>query len=87
MLDEFLCAYDYKHIMLSRNKRTLIYLRLFHSFNRAFKAIQPDKKEGNISHVPSIFVNGFPLPGVYSLDDIRCHISELVDKEHKPTEN
>jgi hypothetical protein len=32
---------------------------------------------GKVTSVPSVYINGYPLPGTYSLDDIRYHISEL----------
>lgn len=32
---------------------------------------------GKVTAVPSVYVNGYPLPRAYSLDDIRYHISEL----------
>ena len=32
---------------------------------------------GKVTGVPSVYINGYPLPGTYSLDDIRYHISEL----------
>ena len=32
---------------------------------------------GKVTAVPSVYVNGYPLPGTYSMDDIRYHISEL----------
>jgi len=32
---------------------------------------------GKIKGVPSVFVNGFPLPGTYDLGDIGYHINEL----------
>jgi uncharacterized membrane protein len=32
---------------------------------------------GKVVAVPSIFVNGYPMPETYSLDDIRYHIAEL----------
>jgi len=34
-------------------------------------------RTGKVSAVPSIYVNGYPLPVTYSLDDIKYHISEL----------
>ena len=38
---------------------------------------------GKVSAVPSVYVNGYPLPGTYSLDDIRYHISELNEIQPK----
>lgn len=32
---------------------------------------------GKVTAVPSVYVNGYPLPGTYTLDDLRYHISEL----------
>jgi len=32
---------------------------------------------GRIKKVPSIYVNGYPLPNAYTMEDLRYHISEL----------
>jgi len=38
---------------------------------------------GKIFAVPSVYINGYPLPDTYLLDDIRFHITELEKMEHK----
>ena len=41
---------------------------------------------GNVTAVPSVYVNGYPLPDSYSVEDIRYHISELEKMKHELTE-
>lgn len=38
---------------------------------------------GKVTRVPSVYVNGYPLPDTYSLEDIRYHISELEKMQHE----
>jgi hypothetical protein len=33
---------------------------------------------GKITKFPSIFINGFPLPSIYSIEEIRHHIPSLI---------
>lgn len=32
--------------------------------------------EGNVTRVPSVFINGYPLPDIYSLSDIEYYLNE-----------
>ena len=41
---------------------------------------------GKVVEVPSVYVNGYPLPDPYSLDDIRFHICELEKMKNEPVE-
>jgi hypothetical protein len=41
---------------------------------------------GKITAVPSVYINGYPMPDKYSLDDIRYHISELEKMKNELVE-
>jgi hypothetical protein len=41
---------------------------------------------GKVAAVPSVFVNGYPMPNRYSLEDIRYHTSELEMMQQEFTE-
>lgn len=41
---------------------------------------------GKVAAVPSVYVNGYPLPDEYLIEDIRYHISELEKMKQKLTE-
>lgn len=41
---------------------------------------------GNVRKVPSVFINGFPLPPIYSLDDIRFHLDTLKEMNKESVE-
>lgn len=38
---------------------------------------------GNIKSIPSIYINGYPLPNSYSINDIKYHIPELEKMNHR----
>lgn len=43
-------------------------------------------RQSKVKRVPAIYVNGFHLPDIYSLEDIRYHIPELEKRKNKLTE-
>jgi protein-disulfide isomerase len=45
-------------------------------------------RENNVTGVPSIFINGFPFPGTYKLNDIKYHIDSIIQlkNEYKANE-
>jgi protein-disulfide isomerase/uncharacterized membrane protein len=56
--------------------------------NEFFKSNEKLFRENNVTGVPSIFINGFPFPGIYKLNDIKYHLDSMIQlkNEYKANE-